>query len=327
MCEAGPVDGVADGMTIADANQAVATDLTMEPHGARIRLREQARASAHVVPFVWPLESPATPGLRFLRLRFDGIPLTEALGRVAERSLQNLPFVYVVTPNVDHRVRLEREPSLHPLYETAWMSLCDSRILELMAKLDGVELPAAPGADLVERLFEDVIQPDDVLNIIGNDVGVVNRLRTNYGLKHVNHHIPPRGLRRDPEALAAAAQFVADHPARFTFICVGSPQQELVAQRILRRGDAKGVAVCCGAALEFLTGRVPRAPRWMRHVALEWLHRLATDPVRMYHRYLVAGPAIFPIWLAARRMRTADPGEDGTPAPAGLPRTTVHPAA
>lgn len=326
MCEAGPVDGVADGMTIADANQAVATDLVRDPQGGQARSRDDARGSAHIVPFVWPVEAPVTSGLRFLGLRFDGLSLNEALRKVAERSSQNLPFVYVVTPNVDHRVRLEREPSLHPLYETGWMSLCDSRILELMARLDGVQLPAAPGADLVERIFEDMIRPDDVLNVIGNDERMINKLKSNYGLKHVNHHVPPRGLRKNPEALAAAAQFVADHPARFTFICVGSPQQELVAQRILRRGDAKGIAICCGAALEFLTGRVPRAPHWMRHVALEWLHRLATDPVRMYHRYLVAGPAIFPIWLRSRRDRAVDPGEGGTAAPAGLPGVTAHPA-
>ncbi len=310
-------------MPIADANRTSAAD------GAEPRARANANDDSrpHVVPFLWPLEPPATPGLRFLRLRFDTLSLDGAVGKVAERSVSNLPFVYVVTPNVDHRVRLEREPSLHPIYETAWMSLCDSRILSTMARIDGVDLAAAPGADLVERLFEDVITPDDVVNIIGMDASVVKRLRTKYGLDKINHYAAPRGLRHDVEAQTVAAQFVADHPARFTFICVGSPQQELIAQRVLRRGDATGVAICCGAGLEFLTGRVPRAPRWMRNVALEWLHRLATDPKRMYHRYIVAGPQIFPIWFQSRRRRRADPGDGGTAAPAALPNASIHPAA
>lgn len=327
MCEAESVDGVADGMTVADVTEAVAKDVTSsEVLGGR-RARVKEGSTGHVVPFVWPLEAAATSGLRFLRLRFDALNLEQAAAKLVERASSGKPFVYVVTPNVDHRVRLEREPHLHALYETAWMSLCDSRILALMARMDGIGLPPAPGADLVERLFENEISPDEPVNIIGNDASVVAALAERYGLRRVRHHGPPMGLRRDAEAIAAASQFVVDNPARFTFICVGSPQQELVAQRILRRGDAKGVGLCCGAAIEFLTGRVPRAPRWMRSIALEWFHRLASDPVRMYHRYLVAGPQIFPIWLESRIGHTDDMGDGGTPTPSSVAGASVHPAA
>ncbi|MFO1186748.1 MAG: WecB/TagA/CpsF family glycosyltransferase [Alphaproteobacteria bacterium] len=314
-------------MTVADVSEAVAKDVTSgEGVGGR-RARGREGTTGHVVPFVWPLEAPATAGQRFLKLRFDALTLDQATARLVERASSGKPFVYVVTPNVDHRVRLEREPYLHALYETAWMSLCDSRILSLMARMDGIGLPPAPGADLVERLFENEISPDEPVNIIGNDASVVAALTERYGLRRVRHHGPPMGLRRDAEAIAAASQFVVDNPARFTFICVGSPQQELVAQRILRRGDAKGVGLCCGAGIEFLTGRVPRAPRWMRSIALEWFHRLATDPRRMYHRYLVAGPRIFPIWLESRIGQADDASDGGTPAPATVVGASVHPAA
>jgi exopolysaccharide biosynthesis WecB/TagA/CpsF family protein len=328
MCDDEPVDGESDGMTVADVTEAVAKELAPGEISSarRVRGREDFRASGQIVPFVWPIESPATTGLRFLRLRFDALTLDQAVRRVSERAGEVRPFVYVVTPNVDHRVRLEREPHLHALYETAWMSLCDSRILELMAKADGVRLPAAPGADLVEKLVETEISPDEPLNIIGNKADVVAKLSQRYRLKRVRHHGPPMDLRRNPEGIVAASQFVAENPARFTFICVGSPQQELVAQRILRRGDATGVGLCCGAALEFLAGTVPRAPHWMRHVALEWLHRLATDPVRMYHRYLVAGPQIIPIWVESRGQRSHELDDDGTPAPATIVGATGHPA-
>jgi exopolysaccharide biosynthesis WecB/TagA/CpsF family protein len=315
-------------MTVAEVTGAVARVVVPgEISGThQVRAREDSRAPGDVVPFVWPLESPATAGLRFLRLRFDPLTLDQAVRRISERARDVRPFVYVVTPNVDHRVRLEREPHLHALYETAWMSLCDSRILELMAKADGVWLPAAPGADLAERLFAAEISPDEPLNIIGHDTDVIARLSRRYGLKRVRHHVPPMNLRRDVAAIAAASQFVAESPARFTFICVGSPQQELVAQRILRRGDATGVALCCGAALEFLAGTVPRAPRWMRHIALEWLYRLGTNPVRMYHRYGVAGPKIFQIWIASRGQRSNVLDGGGTPAPVTIAGATTHPA-
>jgi exopolysaccharide biosynthesis WecB/TagA/CpsF family protein len=51
--------------------------------------------------------------------------------------------------------------------------------------------------------------------------------------------------------------------------------------------------MCVGAALEFLVGRQSRAPRAMRFLGLEWAHRLAMNPGRLWRRYLVEGPRIF----------------------------------
>jgi exopolysaccharide biosynthesis WecB/TagA/CpsF family protein len=77
---------------------------------------------------------------------------------------------------------------------------------------------------------------------------------------------------------------------------VGAPQQEMAARAAMQRGDAVGVGLCCGAALEFLAGRKARAPRWMQKAGLEWLHRLSSEPARLWRRYLFEGPAIFWIW-------------------------------
>lgn len=274
------------------------------------------------------LLSRVTPGVKFLGLMFDSISIPEAARLVIERSGRALPFVYVVTPNVDHRVRLQREPLLFPLYAGAWMTLCDSRIIELMARLDGIGLRASPGADLVEHLFTNVIQPDDALNVIGTTRDVIDTLRERYGLRNLRWHECPQDMRSMPEAIAAAAQFVVDNPAPVTFICVGSPQQELVARAIVERGEAKGIGLCCGASLEFLSGKVSRAPRWMRNLALEWLHRLATNPFRFSRRYLIEGPTIFPLWLEARRKRRiSDDDDHGSPARARGVAVPVHPAA
>jgi len=166
----------------------------------------------------------------------------------AKWMTSNHGFRYIVTPNVDHLVRLHNEPEVYgPLYAASWLSVCDSRILELLAKVSGIPLSA--------------------------------------------------GMRRKPEAIAAAAQFIADNPARYTFICVGSPQQEMLAKAALERGDCVGLGLCVGASLEFLAGRIKRAPKWMQQYRLEWLFRLASEPQRLWKRYLVEGPKIFWLWV------------------------------
>ena len=233
----------------------------------------------------------------FLGATFDPLTPMQTLERVKGITPSH-GFRYIVTPNVDHVVRMWRDPATYlPLYAASWLSVCDSRILELMAKVSGVPLHAVPGSTLTQQVFDHVIAKDEPVTVIGGDAELIEDVRRLYGLRRLQHHQPPMGLRSNPEAVAECARFVADNPARFVFICVGSPQQEMVAKACLDRGDCIGLGFCVGASLEFLTGRIKRAPGWMQRARLEWLHRLASEPRRLWKRYLVEGPKIFALWL------------------------------
>lgn len=232
----------------------------------------------------------------FCGVRFDDLDAAATLKKCADITTSD-KFRFIVTPNVDHVVRLNQEPDVfEPLYEAAWLSVCDSRILQLLAKISGPKLHAVPGSDLTASLFADVIDPDEPVNVIGGDDDVISAVIKRYGLTCMQHHQPPMGLRKNPQAVNAAANFITDNPARFTFICVGSPQQEMVAKSALESGNAKGLGLCVGASLDFLAGKVKRAPAWMQKTRLEWLYRLASEPRRMWKRYLIEGPKIFFIW-------------------------------
>lgn len=232
----------------------------------------------------------------FLGAQFDPLTPMQTLSRCKWMSTQH-SFRYIVTPNVDHIVRLTKEPEIFkPLYETSWISVCDSRILEVLAKFSKIKLHAVPGSDLTQQLFDNVITDDDAITVIGADDEIVTTIKEQYGLTKVNHYQPPMGLRHKPEAVAKTAEFIAKNPARYVFICVGSPQQEMIAKACLVRGDCVGLGLCVGASLEFLTGRVKRAPQWMQNARLEWLFRLVSEPRRLWKRYLIEGPRIFLIW-------------------------------
>jgi exopolysaccharide biosynthesis WecB/TagA/CpsF family protein len=249
------------------------------------------------------------PRTSFMGLGFDTLRTRDAARVIAALARKQYPFAYVATPNVDHLVRLERKPELRALYARAWLNLCDSRILELFAKLSGVRLTAAPGADVVETLFRDHIHPEETVVIVGGTSDLVRALRADFALADIRWFDAPTGLREDVRARAACADFVANNPAPWIFLAVGSPQQEMIALEILERGDAVGVAVCCGASLEFLSGAIERAPKWMRHARLEWLHRLGSEPTRLWRRYLVHGPRILSVWMRwlAEGRKTANP--------------------
>lgn len=238
----------------------------------------------------------------FLNTAFDRVGFDAALERIAMRA-PRAPFAFVVTPNVDHLVRMKHDRALAPLYAQAWLTVCDSRVLELLAFMSGESVDVTPGSDLTEALFETAIDRDEPVVVIGGSQAVIQGVKARYRLTDVRWHEPPMGLRHKPDAIAACAAFVAANPARFVFLCVGSPQQEMIAEACLERGDCTGVGLCVGASLDFLSGQARRAPHWIQRLRLEWLHRLSEEPARMWKRYLVEGPKVMVLWWEWRKAR------------------------
>lgn len=244
-----------------------------------------------------PIELPADAARHYLGVDFDARDTAAALAALADRAA-DAPFAFIVTPNVDHVIRLhgdQRDARLAAAYDAAAMRLCDSRVLARLARLDGVRLPVTPGSDLTARLLLETLRPGDRIAVVGSDAEAVALLAARLPRVEIVHHVPPMGMRTNAEAMAAAARFVAEARARFAFLAVGSPQQEYLALAIAERGDAAGIGLCIGASIDFLTGRARRAPRWMQRAGMEWLHRLLSQPRRLWRRYLVEGPRIFRI--------------------------------
>jgi exopolysaccharide biosynthesis WecB/TagA/CpsF family protein len=204
-------------------------------------------------------------------------------------------FGYVVTPNVDHLIRFHDEPAFREHYRTASYVLMDSRFVALLVRLvKGVRLPVCTGSDMTAAVISGLVRANDRIVLIGGTSEQAAWLATKYGLRDLRHHNPPMGFSRDPLALEACLTFVeAASPFRFCFLAVGSPQQELVAHSLRARDHSRGLVLCIGASINFMTGIEKRAPRWMQRLSLEWLYRLLQDPRRLARRYLVRGPRIF----------------------------------
>jgi N-acetylglucosaminyldiphosphoundecaprenol N-acetyl-beta-D-mannosaminyltransferase len=215
------------------------------------------------------------------------LPVAAAFGR--ER------FGYVVTPNVDHLIRYHDDPAFRALYADAAYVLLDSQFLSRIFRVfEGIRIRVCTGSDLTEQLFARIIAPDDRIVLIGCTREQARLLAKRYGLTALSHYNPPMGFIRDPEQVEACVRFVEAHsPFRFCFFAVGAPQQETLAQALKTRGVARGMALCIGASINFLTGLERRAPRWMQRLGMEWFFRLVNDPGRLAQRYLVRGPRVF----------------------------------
>lgn len=250
---------------------------------------------------------PTEPSrLDFLGLEFDRLDLGGALAWLRERTADQ-PFAYVVTPNVDHVLRIEATPALRPLYAGAALCLNDSRVLQKLARRARVPLPLAPGSDLTPAVLAAIAEAGDTIAIVGGEADVARRLTERYPNLRFRAHQPPMGLARDPVARRRVIDWMAHHPARFTLLAVGSPQQEMIAAEAAGVAAMRGTALCIGASIDFVLGVKARAPRFVQRLGFEWAWRLASEPRRLARRYLVDAPRIFPLarrWQVQRKELT-----------------------
>lgn len=91
---------------------------------------------------------------------------------------------------------------------------------------------------------------------------------------------------------------------------MGMPKQEAVAAR-LASIDVPCLIVCGGAILDFLGGKVTRAPQWLRQLGGEWVYRLAREPKRLFMRYVVGNPMFLARTLLCSKAMAQD--TPGTP--------------
>lgn len=98
--------------------------------------------------------------------------------------------------------------------------------------------------------------------------------------------VSANGFLPDAEYLRLARE----HEPELIVLGMGMPRQELLAQRLRVNLRHPCLIVCGGAIIDFLGGKTPRAPRWMRESGLEWCYRLAMEPQRLFRRYVLGNP-------------------------------------
>jgi exopolysaccharide biosynthesis WecB/TagA/CpsF family protein len=242
-------------------------------------------------------------------LNIDDYDLEDSLRAIAAFGSDR--YGYLVTPNVDHVIRYYQDLQFRALYGQASYVLLDSRFLaHTVLLLKRQVLRVCLGSDLTAALLGRVIKPFDAVVLVGGTAAQAQYLRERFGLRALHHIDPPMKFIRDPVAVETCLrQIEAVGPFRFCFLAIGSPQQEIIAKKLKDRGIARGLALCIGASVDFLTGLEKRAPEWMQQAGLEWLYRLVQNPRRLAKRYLVRGPMIFLLlWridLCVRRCGTA----------------------
>lgn len=232
------------------------------------------------------------PSISLFGLDIAAVPFDTAVDALALASTQRDGRArIVVTPNVDHIVRLDVQPEFKRLYATSDYLFADGMPIIWASRLFGTPLPGrVTGADLLPALCDRARASGGKAVFVGGRPGQEAQIT-----KGLNQRFPgldftlivpsmsfdPTGAEGD-----TVAQRVRELAPDLIFVCLGMPKQERWAMANAASMPG-GLMLCVGAAIEFATGMQRRAPKWMQRTGLEWVYRILQDPGRMWRRYLV----------------------------------------
>jgi exopolysaccharide biosynthesis WecB/TagA/CpsF family protein len=198
---------------------------------------------------------------------------------------------------------LEDAAIMQPVYDRAWRVFCDSRVLSRLAWFSALRLPVITGSDLTAHLIAHAAKQRLTIALVGPTAAASTALVSKYPGLNVVFHTPPMGFITSEHEVQKCVDFIIKTKAPLIFLAIGMPQQEILAGRIADHPQVRGVGLCIGASIDFLTGKQRRAPVWIQKAGLEWLYRLLSDPRRLASRYLIECPRIFYLICLKRRKR------------------------
>jgi exopolysaccharide biosynthesis WecB/TagA/CpsF family protein len=243
------------------------------------------------------------PAIELFGVEFDSLTFEAAVDRIMAFAKSQGPHL-VVTPNVDHIVRLQSDDEFSRVYAEAALRLADGAPIVLMSRLTGRSLAArVTGADLLPAVCRRAAECGLSVFVLGGapDVllkGMAQLAKSSPGLR-IQGYSPELGFEQNPIRSAEVAGHVRESGADIVFCCLGSPKGEKWSASTLYEVGA-GVTLSVGAAIDFAAGARQRAPVIMQRLCLEWLYRLLQEPRRLAHRYLVQDRLF--IRLAAREV-------------------------
>jgi N-acetylglucosaminyldiphosphoundecaprenol N-acetyl-beta-D-mannosaminyltransferase len=217
--------------------------------------------------------------VRVLGVRVDCLDMQATLDRIGalvEAGGHHL----VATVNPEFIMRANRDEAFARVLESADLCLADGAGVVWAAKRQGCTMNGpVTGTDLIQPLAAMCAIRGIRLFLLGAAPGVAGELATRLRAEHPRLEVAAYAGSPDPTSDHEAMKLIRAHRTQILLVAFGAPKQELWIDRLKDRLDiAVGIGV--GGAFDYLTGRVRRAPSWMRRAGLEWLFRLAQQPWR-----------------------------------------------
>ena len=229
--------------------------------------------------------------MKFMNTEIDNLTMEETLDAI-DILIQKKQNAYVVTPNVDHIVQLEKDKELQDVYANADLILTDGKPLLWIAKYYKTPIKEKiSGSDLFPKLCELAAKKRYTMFFLGAAEGVAAKAADNLtrrfkGLQIAGTYSPPKGFEKDQAELDIIINLVHIAHPDILIVGLGCPKQEKFIYWNREQLNVP-ISLGLGASLDFEAGIIKRAPKWMANYGFEWLFRIMQEPRRMAKRYLI----------------------------------------
>ncbi len=237
--------------------------------------------------------------MEFLNTHVDNVTMDEAL-QVIDQLINEKKHAYVVTPNLDHIVLIEKDSLFREIYENADLILTDGKPLLWIARKLGTPIKEkVSGSDLFPRMCKMASDKAYKIFILGAAEGVADEAAKNLKSKYENLMVcgtysPPVGFDNDDDEIRRIINLINVAKPDILAVALGSPKGEKFIYKI-KNEILASLSISIGATIDFEAGRVKRAPKWISNIGLEWLFRISQDPKRLAKRYWNDAISIIPI--------------------------------
>ena len=229
-----------------------------------------------------------------LGVDINSIDMMEAVKRIAD-FVDNRHKAYICVTGVHGIMECQHDRSLGAIHNRSGLTVPDGMPVVWAAKLLGFkQISRVYGPDLMLEVCKVSIDKGYTHFLYGGGYGTVEVLRDNLemrfpGLNIVGTMTPPfRPLH--PEEESQLIERVAILKPDFFWVGLSTPKQERFIAEYITKLDTT-VMLGVGAAFDIHSGKTNDAPGWMKHIGMQWFHRLCQEPKRLWRRYLYNNPA------------------------------------
>ncbi len=225
------------------------------------------------------------PSRRILGVRIDATDYASATRQILDWARAG-ESRYVCCATVNNVIEARDSGGYAGVMEGADLVTSDGMPLVWTLRALGIrEATRVYGPDLMPMVMEAAERDGVPVAVYGGTPGVLAELQRRFSVVYAE--APPFRLPTGEEDDRTTRAMLASG-ARIVFVGLGSPKQDRWMHA--HRGRIPAVMIGVGAAFDFLAGAKVQAPRWMQNHDLEWLFRLATEPGRLWRRYLKQNP-------------------------------------
>lgn len=231
--------------------------------------------------------------VEILGVKIDNLPFDEA-AKMAEFFLSDKNGHFVVTPNPEMVLRAQKDSDFKKVLNSASLAIPDGVGLVLASKfLDNQIGKKVAGVDFMEEICRIAEKTGKSIFLLGAMKGVASKAGGN--LKNKFPRLKIAGYLDGDFDLKACYKNVNTASPDILFVALGAPKQEKWIFENLNTMKSVKLSMGVGGAFDFMSGKIKRAPLWMRRTGLEWMWRLLSEPKRAKRilNAVIVFPAIF----------------------------------